>query len=976
MADLNWSDFLKRVGASGGATETLPNDGVPNAIDPEQPEAGFGQQEPFDILPASKEAFGQVVSTLERNRLARPERVDQSRFADPDFATKLGARAGVPFDTSSGIPFLSRVASEREPTQEEQLMALRKEYGENNVRLNKLGQPVVTTVDENGKEKDVLANPLGLDWTDLSTVVTQSPEILGSVLTTVLPAVLTGGATVAPGVLKALGTLGLSTLGAEAGGAAKDIFRRWAEGRDIDPTEVTSRHAVSGAENLAYGAGMGVLGFVGGRLISPLSKPGRLNFDAIKAHDLFLEKYNVDLPMTAGQKTGAPFLMASEAVAEQMPGSRTAFSKFRQKQRDLVDKLRSIASGRVDDEEQTGKKIVETFKTELSPLEYDVDLAAKEAAELAEKAIKTTIGSPADKVALGQAVETGVKAKKAAFDAVNKANYDEVFNNPLATQRIIGGSKLKQAVDDMISELPAIEKDVTKATGLVDASGRPIMTTVTEEIPVTTPVRERLEEISKKLSGNGRLSLNDLKQIRTDVDNAIKTGEAVPGVKEGRLKNYYSALSQAIEKGIDDIGDTKLKAAWKDATDHYKKNVGKFEKAGIAELFRDPINALSPDEIVDRATRSPGVYRAYKEFFGPTAPQVAGIQQAARDSVLDLGQVGKSLDAQSFAQRIEALDRNSPELLRDAFGSNAVMLRDQALIMQRAAGAQIPKAELDRALASGTLSADRLRDMITAETRRADAYANTLVKDLAQGTIKPDKIRPTEVVDKFVFRPETQPAHLEELMQSFSKRPEAQEDLRRLAFVKTLDKATVMGRDGESILSAQALDTMLRDENLAKKLRTVLGDSNFEDLAGIRDFLKPTQLGAGDFKGAGSIGGSMLINRLFLKGELSAIPTFVKNFVLGSVYTIPAVRDLVSNNVLKEEGKALVVNGMIASEPWIRALTMSYEPRKATEVQANIKYAIDRMVAKNPEEGKPGVTKGTEDIPWDQFLKRVGAPTQ
>lgn len=972
MADLPWGEFLKRVGGTATvemqtppATDTATVETGPTAATPgfeslSGGEAGTG----LSLLPPTDEAVTRAETERALAQGARAAKVESSSW---DFISQLGARPGVPFDSKSGLPFISRLASEREPTEEEKVLALQGEYGKENVRLNKFGQPVVSTVDKNGKAVDILANPLGLDPSDLATLFAETPALAGSVI----PLLLTRGATLGPGVLKALGTLGLTTGGAELGGAVKDMFRRWVEGRDVQAGEVAGRHAWSGATGLMFGAGLAAGGFAAGRFISPFSSPGRLNFLAQDAQKMFKEKYGIDLPMTAGEKTGSPILQAGEALEGQQPGSRTAFSRFKQKQLDEINRLRGIATGAVNDEEAMGKRIVETAKEKLAPLEFDVELAAQEAQKEAAEAIKTGVGVPVNKTAVGNALDLRAKAKKAEFDAVNKANYDLFYNNPKAKDRIIGGAPLKKAVDDLIADLPAVEKDVQVPTGLVGANNQPIFTTATEKIPVTTPVRARLEEISQKLEG-GRLSINDLKQIRTDVDNAIKTGEAVPGVKEGRLKTYYSRLSEAIDKGLKDINDPALTKAWEDASGYYKTEVGKFEKAGINEMFRDPSNALGPSELVDRALQSPDTYDAYKSFFGADSPEIKGVHQAAKDWVLNLGNLGKTVDAAEFARRLEQLDARSPELLKDAFGGNAGMLRNEALAMLKAQGQQIPKEELDRALASGTLSSDHLRDMITAESRRTEAYANGLVKELSQGTVKPDRIRPTEVVDKFVFRRETQPEHLSELMGVLNDRPEVQEDLRRLTFKRVLDDATVTGRNGERVLAPTDLDNVLADPNLSKKLKTVLGESSFEDLVGFRDFLKAGQSAQEVFRGAGGLAGNTLLNRLLGHGELAAIPQFVKNFALATVYTSEPIKKLLSNTVLQQEGKALAVNTAIASAPWIRALTETFTKETAREVQTLVKGKVDQLVHRDPASAQPGVSAGTGDIPWDQFLQRVG----
>lgn len=650
---------------------------------------------------------------------------------------------------------------------------------------------------------------------------------------------------------------------------------------------------------------------------------------------------------------------------------------FREKNQAELAKLQDIATGKIGDEDVAGRKVLDAMKSELAPLNYDVELAAQEAQRAAADAIKTTIGAPIDKVKLGGAIELGAKARKGIFDFVNKVNYDAFYNNPKATERVIGGTKLEQAVNDMLESLPAVEKDVQTPTGVLGPTGAPTFTTATETIPVSTPVRARLEEISSKLSNGGRISINDLKQIRTDVDNAVKTGEAVPGVKEGRLKHYYSALTDAIDDGLQQIGDPKLTAAWKTATDYYKANVGKFEKAGIAELFRDPINAMGPTELVERATGSPDVYAAYKEFFGANSPQIKGIHQAARDGVLNLGSLGKSVDAAEFARRLEALDSSSPQLLNDAFGKNAEMLRKEALVMMRAQGKQLPVDELNQALSAGTLSADRLRDMVTAETRRTEAYNNTLVRELSEGILKPEKLKPTQVVDRFVFNKNTQPADLEELMRVAGRSGETQEDLRRLTFKKVLDSVTVVDtKTGNRVLSGLDLNNLLADPNTSKKLQTVLGPWSYEDLTNIRDFLMPGVRTQEAFKSAGGLVAGSQINQLLGHGDLKAIPQFIKNFVLSVAYTSEPVRRALANDVLRGEGKALVVNTAIASEPWAMALLHTFTKDAAKEVQATIKGHLDQMVYRDPSAGQPGAgapTKGTEGIEWNEFLRRLGS---
>lgn len=944
----------------------------PSSIEPENPEAGFGESQPrgFSLLPLSTAESERVQKSAALAQAGRPQRVAPDKFATPDLLTSLGARPGVHFDFETGIPFKSRLASEREPTPEERFAAYQTEYGKENVRKNRYGQAVISTTDERGKPIDVLADPVGLDAGDMATFLAQSPELVGSIV----PLILSRGATLGPGVLKALGTLALTTGGAELAGTAKDMFRRWVEGRPVQPKEIAKRRGLEAGLGMATGATLGVTAKAATILHSPFNSAGRLQFNAQEAVDYFRDKYGIELEQTAAQKTGSQILQAAEGMEQAKPGSRSAFAKFKAKQLNEINELKRIATGEVKDEEAMGKTVVEGMKEKLTPLEFDIQEAAQAAEKQAAETIKTVIGKPLDKVKVGRAVDLGAKARKSGFDLVNDANYSAFYNNPLSTEKIIGGQPLKDAVDDLLKDLPSIEKEISVpvkgANGLplVDLQGNPVMQQKIQNIPVSTPVRERLEEISRKLE-DGKLSINDLKGIRTDVDNAIKTGEAVPGVKEGRLMRYYKILTQAIEDGLKDINDPQLTSAWKTATDYYKANVGKFEKAGIAELFRDPINAMGPTELVERASRDPDIYAAYKEFFGSNSPQIKGIHQATKDNVLNLGNLGKTVDAQGFISRIEDLDQRSPQLLIDAFGQKqAAALRTQANIIRAAQGANLPKDELSAALSSGTLSGDRLRDMILAQARRDEAYANTLVREISTGTVKPDRIKPTEVVDKLVFRKATQPEDLEGLMDQMSDKGAVLESMRRLTFKKVLDDSTITAGNGERIISANKMEQMLADPNLAKKLQTVLGEGSYEDLTRLKDFLKPMEISSEAFKTAGGLAGGSQISKIVETGALKYVNRAVKNFLLGTLYLSRPMRELLTNQAIDAEGAALRVNAAIASEPFLHALKDTYTQEAATAAMIDIKGAVDQWIMRDPRAGEQGPTRGTEGIPWGEML--------
>lgn len=972
MADLSPEEFMARLSVKAqplvvpDAPAPTGEEQVPGfeSLGEGGDAAGMG----FSILPASEAEARKLEASLASAQGARPQSVPMMKGAKPDFATKLGARPGVPFDTQSGVTFMQRLRAAAQPTKEEEQKALAAAYGEGKVRRNSFGDLVVTTTDKDGREVDKLVDPIGLDWGDAASVLGQLPEIAGAVLT----ATRTKGASLAPGIWNAAKTLIRMTAGAGVGGIAKDVAVRAAEGEPIQPGEIAERRTEEAGKNLAAGALLGGATKTAVTLFSPFSKVGPIQFAAKEAQEAIAAKHGVHLSLSPAEATGNTFLQRTEALESQKPGASVAFEKLWKEREEQVSKLQKIVlGGAAPDEEEAGRRALEALGAKTAPLTQNIEKAAAEAATAAENELKAGVGTAVDKRVVGEAIDTGAKALREQFDKVNAANYDAFYGNPLARKAVIEGKGLKGEIDAMLRDLPKVKKQVEVPS--VDAYGSPTVRTVTRNVPIDTPVRPRLEELSSKLAG-GKVSINDLKQIRTDVDNAIKTGEAVPGVKEGRLKHLYSALTDSIEQGLDDIGDPALTKAWRTAADYYKANVGKFEKAGIAELFRDPINAMGPHELVDRALTSPDTYAAYKEFFGAASPQMRGVQQAIRDETLGLSDLSPTVGASAFVKRLEALPK---EVRTDVFGANAGKLRAAAQALRSAGGESLPASELQEMLRSGNLSAAKVEQMVTFQRGRDEAYRNELVRAASEGNLKPDSIKPTEFVNRLVFNAKTQPRDLSEITALLSDRPDVLEDVRRLTFQRALDDATVVNKQtGRRVIAADSLEELLGNENSAKRLKTVLGASTFEDLANLKDFLKAGSMIQQAAKGAGAFGASAQTAAIVERGALKYVDRALRNFVLAEVYTSPTLRAYFANTVLSGESKAALVNYAVASAPFLKAvLTIPKEGAQRQAMYA-IKGSIDRYLQENPAEARMEPAKaagGAGEIPWNEFLQRLNS---
>lgn len=990
--DLPWDEFSRLIGLNDAPQPgtAIQEPDIAPVAKPAGVTPGFESiaepgAEPtgISVLPASEEELRRIEERTEQNRASRPVRVAGSRFATPDIATKLadiatklGARAGVPFDTVNGLDFAHRRVFELQPTEAEQMKFLENRFGKENVRKNSFGHAIVTKPNEQGVMEDVLVNPIGLDWRDITKVEAAIPEMIGSVV----PLIATKGATFAPGILRAIGTLGLSVLGEQAGGAAKDVLTRWAQGDDANMREIAGRRAGNAAMSFFAGGITGAAGFGLSRAITPFGKVGPKQFAARDAQKYFRDKYGVEVPMSAAEATGSPILQRGEAMALQLPGSSAKFEAFRAKQLAQIEELQRIATGTLPDQEAAGKQFLSAAGAKTAQLDFQASRAAQETIDQASREIKNAIGAPIDKVNLGNSIETKAFELRSSFKAQDKANYDALFSHPSAKAFVIDADNVANAIKSVMDEFfPRVERTVTKPSGLLLPSGAPHTITVKEQEILDKQIKPGLQARLQELASlkGGKISLQALKEIRTDIDDAIAVGMAVPGVKEGTLRAAKSKVTDAIQDGLKQIGDPSLDALWKNATKYHADNVGRFERAGIAEIFRDPSqsNYLGPTELVSRATsgkKAQEVYAAYKEFFGPSSTQVRGIQKAVKDDVLKLGNLSPTIDAEGFVRRLEQLDEDAPQVVADVFGSNlAEKLRASGMTIQAVKGKSLPKEEIEKLVASGNPSFEKFTELMAIQAKKDDAFRNKLVKEISAGNVDADRIQPTQVVEKLVFRKDTQPEHLEQLIGQLSDRPEVLEDLRRLTFKRVLDDATVQLKNGDRVLSAGELEKILSDNNTKNRLTKVLGIDHLQDLEQLQRLLAPSEAVQASARAYGGLAAGSQIGGMF-RGEWKYLSRAAENLAMAIAYTSKPVRSYLLNTALTAEGKALRVNTAIASVPFISAVSRSLTEEAAREVMFEYKNAVDTMIDQDPASAQAGPTANTGDIPWDDFMRQIG----
>lgn len=933
----------------------------------------------WSLVPLAASELQRTVKRAQALELGRPRPVENLPGSLEDYATRMGARPGIPFDTTTGVPLFTKLKLDWQPTPKDKLKMLQDEYGADKVRTNKLGWPIVEMRDKEGRVKDVLAEPTDIDWQDTTGLLTQIPEMAG-----VLAALYaTRGRTLAPGILNALKTLGLTVAGSAAGSAAKDIAVRSASGEPIDLPEIAGRRGAEAAVNTALGPIMGAAGYAAGRAISPFSQAGALQTKARVAREALLSKHGIDLEISPAEATGSPILSAVEALESQKPGSKTAFQKFQAKRREDIDALRNvIMGGAIPTEEEAGKKTLQTIGAKLAPAEFDIQRLASQTAAQAEREILSGVGAPINKVQLGAGARVMANVKRKAFQDESARLYGIVESNPLTQTKNIPMDDVAQSAGAMLAKQPSTIETVQAPTGLVGATGAPI----TKPTAVLNVVDEFMESgVVPKLRALSRMQdqpmrLEELMKMRHKIDQEIAIGEAVPGWKSGDLGEIRGLLTNKIKNGLRAL-DPNLLTQWEAANAHYAKGATSLERAGIAELFRDPRQPgyLTDEEVISRLSegkKASGIYQAYRDFFGPTSGVMRGVRQSIRDDILKKSELSPSINARQFIDRLESLDTDAPEVLREAFGTaNARNLRSAAwtkIASQLSDLDELPKAELDQILASGNLSAQSLTALRAAQDRQKEVFRNTLLKDIARGNVDGEKLKPHEVVSKFVFNKSTSPDDLRGLYNQLIDRPDVREDLRRLTFKRVLDDSTIVSPTGERVIGANKLEAILADENTAARLETVLGKPTFGDLTAIKDFLKPGAAVAISSRAAGQIGGASQIAQMVEKGDLSYVGRAIKNFIMATIYTDPKLSRWARNTALSADDKAMFVNALVTSTPFARKLASDFTDKGAKEAAMAINHGLALVNARQQTAPavQPRITGNVSDADWNQWLKQ------
>lgn len=916
---------------------------------------------------------------------------------------------GTPLDVETGIPTFTYFQAKLNRLKEDQANYLKSVYGEDNVRISDTGEPIVRVIDsETGKPKDVKMAPDKLTLRDAADLGAHGMEILGGFL-----AARKGDVR---GVVPVIKNIGRMAVGTEAGGATQDVLTRGYQGQDMLWGEIFKSRGEAIPLDFGGGLFMASAGKVLGKVISPFADPAPAQFNLAEAKARLQAKYPVvgDILSTPGELTGSPLLLRAEAFARQKIGSAGIFAKITAATDASIRKVQDILLGRATPatSEEAGQSALDAIGAKLTPLRSEVEGLKKgvaaSATEDLRSAMLTATGTelrPAvPKSTLGQAIREVAASARDAWKAAS--GYEEFFANPVTQAENVSLKSLSSKAAELLKSMPGQDKITTVPTGVLDARGVPITRDEAGREVWKEFIPERVVTRLQRLadSPDAKLSLDQLKQMRTEVDDDILTGEAVPGVRNLQLKRVRSMLTDAMSEAVDSFGDPALTTEWQRINAAYKANVPRFEQKGIAELFRDPQNPnwIGNDKLVQNAINDPDVYHEYLKFFGKASPVMDAFHRRVAEDVLtdSSNALNGLVDGRTFVNNLKALATKSPEMAQAAFGPNVQKLygiasaetaatvgeRDRAAMLIRSINGKVDLGDLQDLLASGNPTAQKLVDLVSAQNKIALEFRNGIKKAIAEGGPLGEKVNPSDFVNYFSRQGE--PRDIKEVMSMLSDRPDITQSIQRQTLMDIFSRARSSGESltkefGKSgQLTASGLEDAMGlsgrgGPTQVERYRSILGADTWQDLTDLGHILQPREAKSAVFGTAGRLSVGSDISQLERGNIFHFLDTAARNFIISGIYSMPVVRKWVGNVAMTPADQAALLNYMVASTPFVEAMVHHFGDKRAAEMAAQIKFAIDqsrrpqaRGTATTPS---PGIAL-PQPLSLDYFKRGTNAP--
>lgn len=878
-----------------------------------------------------------------------PEFSDAYRQAE---FVKENKQPGVPLDVESGAPWTQRFSASFRRDPEQVVKYWQDKYGEDNVRLTKGGDLIVRTQDEKTKQpKDILVDERNFTMKDFADFAGTMPEIAATAASIWATKKIPGPIGQAKGLGGLIRDIVAGNTGTFLGGTIKDVLARAAdEQHPIDTLpQVMAERAGEIPFNTVTDFGVAGVGKVLGKVITPFNKVGPLQEDAREAANWVKDNLGINYPMTAGQKTGSPFIQRLEAGQELKPGSSAPYKAIRAEQQAAQEQMANVAQGlpanvsaaqreaQVPVLDTLIRRVRNAVQQNLEPAEQNVANAREKLVTEANQDILKEISSATiphrqlDRGVVGEAIRGKVEAIRQDFSDQASKLYDAVRNLPGGSDRILATPNLvKRAQDYLEKEIAGSDILQTVPTGLYGPTGQALTTqqtvkeTAKEFIP--TDVLGRLKELVRV--GPGKFSLQDLIAMRNDVSNAIAVGEAVPGVQTHHLKKISQMLTDSMDEAVSSIPDQRLKQAWKAANDYYKQNVGKFHTRLVSSILKPPEagGSLGNRQIVDRLISGEDKFQEIKDFLGANSPEYKMLKGHIAEFLFsdNLNRGTGLLNAKKFLSDMHSFAVNQPKLFDEVFSTRARKIFE---IASHAAAGQSDK--LDAALIEqGIRNPSRfpnILELMKAERARDKAYKNEILKSIGSKSFPASGFSPNEFVTRFLRS--SSASEIKPVMEAIKDggllwqvRAKTVEDLlQEVARNPTAADRVAMRLDPRRPLNTIKLQEILQNRERREALETIIGKDKVELLERMGQLLKPSEAQHMAFRTAASLQVGAQVSMLERGGIFQFIGGAVRNTLEALFLTMPGIRQWAGNTVMTPTRQAALTATLLSMEPVISA---------------------------------------------------------
>lgn len=511
-------------------------------------------------------------------------------------------------------------------------------------------------------------NPPGLDWGDVAGMAGGVPDFAGGVIggAAGLPAFVAGPAV---GIGTSAAT---SAIGAQAVG--ETIGRLFPENRAAEPElgQVAARAGKEALIDTVLGAVTGGLArggmAVANKLRAPFadsaSQPMATEFRAATDR---LRQQGYDIAPLPSESGAGGFIPRMEGFLEKLPGSSERMRAYREGGDQAIARFQRDIGGEVDPNE-AGRRAVSEIQTQRQNLIIDREQALEQADRRIarnETDLVERQGPLLGPEAAGRQTRAGVENARQNFRDEAERLYGAVRAAPGGTGPIVDVAPVREQVRLIREALPP-----TKEGGPSDQFAPDGLTRLLAGVDGVAD----------------RMTLDQARQMRTIVNDAINDRNIMPGVPERYLSQLSRSLTQAIEGSVDAVPDPALREALSKANTFYRENVDQFSRRGVAEMFRQPTQPgfVEDNQVVGRmisGAGKPGVIRDMRETIGPNSPQWSATRRQAMEDILGSGRNEtlygrKVVNVDGLVARLNQAD---DETLREMFGvADAQQLRSLA----------------------------------------------------------------------------------------------------------------------------------------------------------------------------------------------------------------------------------------------------------------------------------------------------------